>query len=176
MSMRVKILTLGLLVGIIVGAIGGFDLAGLGYVRQVTRTMTFTQAETSYTTSYTTSFTVSTVSLQPPKWLNRSQQVISYSDAGKYIGSTRTVEGTIVRTDHSNPYTIFLYFHDPYKGYLIIVIQRTDLPNFGFAPDAFYNGKEVRITGKIQLDQGSPEIVVRNPWQIEVAYMGFNYP
>jgi DNA/RNA endonuclease YhcR with UshA esterase domain len=32
------------------------------------------------------------------------------------------------------------------------------------------------VTGQIQMYQGAPEIIVRNPSQIEVAYMGFNYP
>lgn len=170
--MRAKFLTLGLLFGILIGGVAGFDLAGLGYVRKVTESVT--QSVTLTETSYMT--TTSTVPLQPPKWLNREQQVISYSDSGKYVGSTRTVEGTIVRTEHSNPNPIFLYFHDPYKGYFMITINTNDLPNFGFAPEAFYNGKEVRVTGKIQLYQGSPDVVVQNPWQIEVAYMGFNYP
>jgi micrococcal nuclease len=125
---------------------------------------------------YTTSYSTSTFSLQPPKWLDRNQQVISDSEAGKYVGSTRTVEGTILGTDHSNPNTIFLYFMSPHKGHFMIAIQSSDFPNFAFTPESFYNGKQVRVTGRIQLYQGSPEILVRNPCQIEVAYMGFNYP
>jgi len=59
------------------------------------------------------------------------------------------------------------------------VIFSVDLKNFPFNPEDFYRGKEVRVTGLIQFFQGSrnhPEITVKNPSQIEVAYMGFKYP
>ena len=55
------------------------------------------------------------------KWLSSNEDVISYMDAGQYIGQTKTVEGTIVRTYKSSS-AIFLNFHDPYQGYFFIVI------------------------------------------------------
>jgi micrococcal nuclease len=171
--LRAKFLTLGLLLGILIGGVAGFDLAGLGYVREVTRSLTVTN--TSYATSYITSTATATVS-QQLKWLYPDQQVVSYLDSGKYVGQIKTVEGTIVRTDHSSSNTIFLYFHDPYKGYFVVVIYSSDFSRFKFTPDVFYHGKEVRVTGKIQLSQSAPQIVVRDLSQIEVAYMGFNYP
>jgi DNA/RNA endonuclease YhcR with UshA esterase domain len=170
--LRAKLLTLGLLLGIAIGGVAGFDLAGLGYIRGITRSITVTTAETLYQTLYVTS----TTSLLPPKWLYPDQQVISYLDSGKYTGQIKTVKGTIVKTDHSSSNTISLDFHDPYKGYFVAVIYSTDISKFKSAPEVFYYGKEVRVTGKIQLYQGAPEIVVRDPSQIDVAYMGFNYP
>jgi DNA/RNA endonuclease YhcR with UshA esterase domain len=173
--MRAKFLALGLFLGIAIGCVAGFDLAGLGYIRGITQSITVTTAETLYQTSYVTS----TTSLLPPKWLYPDQQAVSYLDSGKYVGQIKTVEGTIVKTDHSISNTIFLYFHDPYKGYFVVVIYSSDFSKFKFTPntpDVFYHGKEVRVTGKIQLYQNAPEIVVRDPSQIEVAYMGYNYP
>jgi DNA/RNA endonuclease YhcR with UshA esterase domain len=168
--LRAKFLALGLLLGIVIGGISGFDLAGLGYIRGITRSITTT--ETFFQTLYVTS----TTSLLPPKWLYPNQQVIPYLDSGKNVGQIKAVEGTVVKTDRSGSTAIFLYFHDPYKGYFVAVIYSSDISKFRFAPEIFYFGKEVRVTGKIQLYQGAPGIVVRDPSQIEVAYMGFNYP
>src|SRR3990170_9072963 len=71
--------------------------------------------------------------------------------------------------------TIFLDFHYPYKGYFSAVIFASDAGNFKFSSASFYLNKEVKITGTIQVYQGDPEITVRSPSQIEVAYMGFSY-
>jgi hypothetical protein len=107
------------------------------------------------------------------KWLNPSDSnVINWADASKHIGQTKTVEGTIVRTFRSSTNTIFLNFHDPYQGYFCGVIFASDLSSFPFKPEDFYRGKEVRINGLIKLYEGAPEIIVENPSQIEVAYMG----
>lgn len=102
--------------------------------------------------------------------------MISWQDAKYYVDKTKTVEGTIVRTYRSSMNVVYLYFRDPHRGYFYAVILTSDLKNFPFEPEDFYSEKEVRITGLIQLYQGSPEIIVKNPSQIEVANMGFNYP
>jgi len=174
--LRARVLTLGLLLGIVIGGVAGFDLAGLGYLRGITRSITVTTAETLYQTLYVTSFYVTTTSLLPPKWLYAEQQVISHLDSRKYIGQIKTVEGTVVKTDRSSSNTISLYFLYPNKGYLTVVILSSDLSKFRVAPEVFYYGKEIRVSGKIQLYGGAPRIVVQDPSQIEVAYMGFNYP
>jgi micrococcal nuclease len=96
-------------------------------------------------------------------------------DAGKYVGQKKTVEGIIVRT-HKSSKAIFLDFHDPWQGYFYAVIFKDDWGNFAFDPAEYYKGKEVRVTGVIKMYQGSPEIIVESPSQIEVAYKGFNYP
>jgi len=126
----------------------------------------------------TTTFTLAVNPPPPPsKWLRPNDPaVISYLDAKKYVGQIKTVEGTIIRTYKSDKNNVYLNFHDPYKGYFSAVIFAKDLNNFPFTPEIFYRGKEVRITGMIELYEGDPEIVVRNPSQIEIAYMGFNYP
>ena len=109
-----------------------------------------------------------------PKWLANTN-VVSYLQATNYVGQSKTVEGTIIRTYVSKG-TVFLDFHDPYQGYFVAVIFSSDVKNFPFPADSFYRNKEVRITGTIQLYQGAPEIIVHSPSQIEVACMGFNYP
>lgn len=113
--------------------------------------------------------------VEESKWLSSDGNVISYMDANEYVGQRKTVEGTIVRTYKSSA-AIFLNFHDPYQGYFYIVIFKDDWGNFSFNPEDYYRGKEVRVTGKIQEYQGSPEIIAENPSQIEVANKGFDYP
>jgi len=98
------------------------------------------------------------------------EDVISYLDAGDYIGQTKTVEGQIVRTfKYTKGNVIFLNFHDPYKGYFTAIIWSSDWDNFPFVPEVYYKGKEVRATGEIIDYKGTPEIVVRDPSQIEVT-------
>jgi hypothetical protein len=120
--------------------------------------------------------TVATTTSQRPKWISSGTNVVSYLQAASQVGQSKTVEGTIVRTFVSSKGTVFLDFHDPYQGYFQVTIFASDVKNFPFSPASFYLNKEVRVTGTIELYQGAPEIIVHSPSQIEVAYMGFNYP
>ena len=158
--------------------LGGFVIGPIvGPTRTITTTITSTAVTTS-TTTVTITIKEGTQPQQPQKWLDRKPsdpEVISWEDAGKYVGQTKTVEGTIVRTYRSAS-AIFLDFHDPYQGYFMAVIFKSDWANFKFQPEIFYKNKEVRVTGLIKTYQGSPEIIVSSPTQIEVSNMGFNYP
>jgi hypothetical protein len=144
----------------------------------VVNTIVTTASEPYLTTSTSVPSTsvASTSSGQPPKWISSSTNVVSYLQAANYIGQSKTVEGKIVRTYASTKGTVFLDFHDPYQGYFEVTIFASDVKNFPFSPVSFYLNKEVRVTGTIELYQGSPEIIVHSPSQIEVANMGFNYP
>jgi DNA/RNA endonuclease YhcR with UshA esterase domain len=113
--------------------------------------------------------------VQSGKWLPASTKVILWSEASAYMNQYVTVEGTVVYTYNSLG-TIFLDFHFPYQGYFYAVIFSSSSQNFPFSPTDFFLNKEVRITGTIQPYNGSPEIIVSSPSQIEVAYSGFNYP
>jgi hypothetical protein len=152
----------------------------LGPIFAPTHTVTLTETSTVTLTERSTVTITIAQPTQPPttsvpssKWNNPSDpNVINWADAGKYVGKTKTVEGTIVRAFRSSTNTVFLDFHDPYQGYFVAVIFASDLKNFPFKPEDFYGGKEVRINGLIKLYQGSPEIVVENPSQIEVAGTG----
>jgi len=139
---------------------------------------------TTVTTTIERTTTVTTTIKEGPqlppsdKWLPRKPsdpEVINWMDAGKYVGQTKTVEGIIVYTKKIQA-AVYLDFHYPYEGYFYAVIFTDDLKNFAFQPEVFYKDKEVRVTGIIKLYKGSPEIIVKSPSQIEVAYMGFNYP
>jgi len=128
---------------------------------------------TSAATSQTPTVATTT---ERPKWISSSTNVVSYLQAASYVGQSKTVEGTIVRTFVSSKGTMFLDFHDPYQGYFQVTIFASDVKNFPSSSASFYLNKEVRVTGTIELYQGAPEIIAHSPSQIEVAYMGFNYP
>jgi hypothetical protein len=140
---------------VIAFVLGGFVLGPfVTPTPTVTTTLIVTEASTVITT-----VTVPEGVTQPPpppdlKWLPRNPsdpEVVSWADAGRYVGKTKTVEGTIVRTYRSSTNTIFLNFHDPYQGYFCGVIFASDLSSFPFKPEDFYRGKEVRISGLIKL-------------------------
>jgi len=145
-----------------------------------TVTVTTTVVSINTTSSnllYTTSTSeIRTTTGGKAKWITSDANVISWTQAANYVGQMKTVEGKIVYTYVSSKGNVFLDFRYPYQGYFYVVIFSSDVKNFPFSPAAFYLNKEVRVTGLIQMYQGSPEIIVHSPSQIEVAYMGFNYP
>ena len=102
-----------------------------------------------------------------PKVSSR-EDVISWKDADKYYGKIKTVEGTIVATYNSGK-ACFLNFHPDYKAHFTAVILAGDFDKFSSPPEDYYLHKKVRIKGLIKRYQGSPEIVISNPSQIEVV-------
>lgn len=144
----------------------------------ITSVMTIPTTVTHYidiTSSTPSTSQITSPTSERAKWISSNTNVISYTQAASYAGQPKTVEGTIVRTYASNG-NVFLDFHNPYQGYFYAVIFSSSVGNFKFQPASFYLNKDVRITGPIQMYQGSPEIIVNTPSQIEVANMGFNYP
>ena len=106
---------------------------------------------------------------QEQRWRESGEDVISWGDTNDYIGQVKTVEGRIVKT-YKSKNAIFLDFHDPYQDYFKVVIWRDNRDNFSFNPESYYYMREVRVTDLIKEYRGAPEIVVKSPYQIEVAY------
>jgi len=94
-------------------------------------------------------------------------KIISWEDADKYYGKTMIVEGTIVAANSTGK-VCFLNFHKNWKRYFTAVIFASDFHKFPESPKNYYNGKKVRITGLIKKYQGKPEIIIKNPSQIEI--------
>jgi micrococcal nuclease len=108
------------------------------------------------------------------KWLPASNQVVSWTAASNYVGQYLTVEGTVVYTFVDSRGDTFLDFHNPYQGYFYAVIFASETGSFRCSPASFYLNKDVRVTGEISTYNGSPQIIVNSPSQIQVAYMGFS--
>jgi hypothetical protein len=97
---------------------------------------------------------------------------IGYNHPEKVV----TVEGVIIRTHYakkSKGKPTFLDFHDPYEGYFICIIWEEDrqsfVEEFPPNPESYFLGKEVRVEGTIEIYEGAPEIILRDPSQIWIV-------
>lgn len=104
---------------------------------------------------------------QPPEVKREGLRVIEWSEAEKYYHKTVSVEGKIVRT-HRSKKVCFLNFDPDYRHTLSGVIFSSDIPKFPESPERFYLQKKVRITGLIKQYKGAPEIIIKDPKQIEI--------
>ena len=63
----------------------------------------------------------------------------------------------------------FLNLDQPYPDTIFtVLIWGTDRGKFAAPPEKVFDGKTVRVTGKITEYKGTPEVVVRDPAQIQV--------
>jgi DNA/RNA endonuclease YhcR with UshA esterase domain len=93
--------------------------------------------------------------------------IISWAMADEHMGELATVEGTIVRTYQSDK-VLFLNFHEDYRNTFSVAIFVTELARFPENAKEYYKGKLVRISGIIKEYRGAPEMIVKDPDQIEV--------
>lgn len=96
--------------------------------------------------------------------------VVGACNAGNYINKEMIVEGKIADAYRSKTNTIFLNFEKPYpNSCFTAVIFSSSLYKFPENPEDYYNGKTVRIKGKIKEYEGKPEVILENVSQIEVG-------
>jgi micrococcal nuclease len=97
-------------------------------------------------------------------------KVISACQAGNYYGKEMIVEGKIVSAYRSKTNTIFFNFEKPYPNQCFsAVIFSSDQYKFIDSPEKYYSNRTVRIRGEIKEYRGKPEIILKNPSQIEVG-------
>jgi len=90
---------------------------------------------------------------------------IDSKEARRFIGQRKMAVGFVKRT-RSTESLVRLEMDG-----LPIVIFKNDLRMFrkeDIDPVSFYQGKKLRVFGLIKEYKGKPEIIVSNPWQIEV--------
>lgn len=92
--------------------------------------------------------------------------VVSWKDAGAFLGQTVTIEGRIVDTHDTGAIT-FLNFSSS-RDQFVAVVFAADYGNFPQPPVELYKGKKVWLTGKVTEHKGAPQIIVKSPEQIEV--------
>lgn len=97
-------------------------------------------------------------------------ETISPEDAAKYIGQQKTVCGTVSNAQYatnSEGQPTFINLDKPYPDLIFtVVIWGSDRNKFEKPPETLYFGKEICVTGMIQSSQGRPEIIVKEPSQI----------
>lgn len=96
-------------------------------------------------------------------------RTIAWEKANKYIGKEKIIEGTVTGTYKSpRSNNFYINLNPDFNTYGSVAIKSGDLVKFGDAPEAAYQGKKVRITGKIVDHKGKPRIWLTDPSQIEV--------
>jgi len=97
-------------------------------------------------------------------------KVVDACQAGNYYGKEMIVEGKIVGAYRSKTNTIFLNFEKSYPNQCFTsVIFSSDQYKFVDSPEKYYANKTVRIKGEIKEYQGKPEVILKNPSQIEIG-------
>jgi micrococcal nuclease len=109
------------------------------------------------------------------QWENLTEEktglkVIGVCQAGNYYGKEAIVEGKVADAYRSKKNNVFLNFEKSYPNQCFsAVIFSSDLQKFGENPEKYYNQKTLRIRGRIQEYQGKPEIILKDPSQIEAG-------
>ena len=97
-------------------------------------------------------------------------EVVFACNAGNYLGQEIIVEGKVVDTYRSKTNTVFLNFEKPYPNHCFVgVLFSSDQYKFVQNPEDYYLNKTIRIKGTIKEYQGKPEIILKNPSQIETG-------
>ena len=112
-------------------------------------------------------------------YIKLGREVISWEEAGSYIGQNKVVEGVVVGTYYHGDgkgKPTFLDFHKPYEGYFKCVIWGSDrgkfIKEFPPNPETYFLNKCVQVAGLIEEypeGSGVPEIILSDPSQIEVV-------
>ena len=100
------------------------------------------------------------------------EDVISWSEAKYHIGERLTVHGPVISTYYastSNGQPTFLNIGKDYPdpGRFTVVIWGKNRSNFPQAPEVYYSGKMIYVTGLIEEYEGVAEIAVSSPSQIK---------
>ena len=93
---------------------------------------------------------------------------VPWDEAADYVGQVVAAEGTIVSANNIGNLT-FLNFHEQWQGKFYVVIFKEAYPTITGPPEEAYLGKTVRVTGRVDLHRGRPQIKVFDAEQIEVV-------
>jgi len=99
-----------------------------------------------------------------------SQDTITPEDAAKFIGQQKTVCGQVASAHYdAKSKCTLLNLDKPSPNHVFTAyIGGSDRGKFEKPPEELYYGKAICVTGMIELYQGRPEIIVKEPSQIKV--------
>jgi hypothetical protein len=98
--------------------------------------------------------------------LAQTSTVIPDTEAAQHVGQHITVEGVVVKVFTSKNGNTFLNFGAAYPGQTFTGWIPKDSPGAGDPALSSLEGKRVKITGKIDLYRGKPEIKISSKEQI----------
>ena len=107
-----------------------------------------------------------------------AQKIISASDAAKHLNEKVTICEKVFSTKLITPSNITFLdlggFHP--NQMLTVVIKGEDRSKFKDAPDEYFKGRSVCVTGTVIDYKGKPEIVVSDPSQIKLSLQDNKVP
>ncbi len=86
---------------------------------------------------------------------------------GSLDGKEITIEFTVVNSRNTGK-ACFLNAHSNWKRYFTAAIFRVDFHNFPDNPEKYYYRKKLRVTGRLREYENKPEIILKNPSQIQI--------
>ncbi len=92
--------------------------------------------------------------------------VVSDTQAAQYIGQNVTVEGVVTAVSTSRKGNAFINFGGVYPNQTFTGRIPTGTPLASYASLQLLKGKKVKITGRIELYEGKPEIKLLSKSQI----------
>jgi hypothetical protein len=99
-------------------------------------------------------------------------QTLTPAEAANHTGEQGTVCGTVASAHFANRtrgQPTFINLDRPYPNQIFTaLIWGSDRSKFNHAPETYYPGKTVCVTGTIKSYQGKPEIIVKSPEQIRL--------
>jgi DNA/RNA endonuclease YhcR with UshA esterase domain len=109
---------------------------------------------------------------QSPEDQSIPQNAISSAQAASHVGERATVCGPVVDSRYatgSKGQPTFLNFDRAYNNHtFVVVIWESDRSKFPSNPERHYKGQDVCATGLIESYQGKPEIIVRDPSNLQI--------
>ena len=135
---------------------------------------TETKEKTSYQSYETEKGTTTSNPAPQPQPTPKPQPTgIPWDQAKYHIGERTTVYGPVVSTkwatsSKGQPTFINLGNAYPNQNRFQAIIWVQNRGNFSFAPESYYSGKTISVTGLIVDYEGVPEIEVTSPSQIQV--------
>lgn len=107
-----------------------------------------------------------------------AQKVISASDAAKHINEKVTICEKVFSSKLITPSNMTFLdlggFHP--NQLLTVVIKGEDRSKFKDAPDEYFKGRNICVTGTVIDYKGKPEIVVSDPGQIKISLQDNTIP
>jgi hypothetical protein len=98
---------------------------------------------------------------------------IAADDAAQHVGEVQTVQATVADTaflEKSKDQPTFLNLERPFPSHtLTVLIPGQARSKFASAPEEFFKGKHILVTGKIEPRGQKFQIVVSDPAQVKVV-------
>lgn len=95
--------------------------------------------------------------------------IISFAEAELYLNQEVIVKGKIVNTAAVGSVN-YLNFSNNYQDTLTVVIFNHNLNKFDYQPVDHILNKKIKVLGEIKLYKGSPQIVVDDPYDLEIEH------